>query len=93
MKQMLKDYGIEQESMNLYCDNTSAINISKNPIQHSRTKHIDIRHHFIRELVEEKIIVLEHISIENQLADILTKPIDTSKFANMRKYIGVCEIR
>ena len=93
MKQMLTDYGIEQCSMNLYCDNTSAINISKNPVQHSRTKHIDIRHHFIRELVEEGVIVLEHISTEKQLADILTKPLDASKFENMRKSLGVCAIR
>ncbi|XXG77055.1 hypothetical protein AAC387_Pa08g1290 [Persea americana] len=92
-KQMLTDYGIEQCSMNLYCDNTSAINISKNPVQHSITKHIDIRHHFIRELVEEGVIVLEHISTEKQLADILTKPLDVSNFENMRKSLGVCAIR
>ena len=78
--------------MNLYCDNTSAINISKNPVQHSRTKHIDIRHHFIRDLVEEGTIVLEHIPTEKQLADILTKPLDVSKFENMRNSIGVCNL-
>ncbi|CAM8962873.1 unnamed protein product [Rhodiola kirilowii] len=55
MKQMLSEYGVKQEEMTLYCDNMSAISISKNPVQHSRTKHIDIRHHFIRELVEQKI--------------------------------------
>ncbi|CAJ2661762.1 unnamed protein product [Trifolium pratense] len=64
MRQMLKEYSVEQDVMTLYCDNLSAINISKNPIQHSRTKHIDIRHHFIRELVEEKIVTLEHIASE-----------------------------
>lgn len=47
MKQMLSDYGFHQGTMTVFCDNTSAINISKNPIPHSRTKHIDIRHHFI----------------------------------------------
>ena len=61
MKQILKDYEIEQGKMTLYCDNLSAINISKNPIQHSRTKHIDIRHHFIRDLVEHSIVTLEHL--------------------------------
>ena len=93
MKQMLKDYGIEQGSMNLYCDNTSAINISKNLVQHSRTKHIDIKHHFIRELVEEGVIALEHIPTEKQLTDILTKPLDVSKFEHMRKSLGVCTIK
>ena len=48
MQKLLHDYGICQEHLTIYCDNTSAINISKNPIQHSRTKHIKIRHHFIR---------------------------------------------
>ena len=45
-----------------FCDNKSAIYISENPIQHSQTKHIDIQHHFIRDLVEEKVLSLEHIS-------------------------------
>ena len=76
MKQMLTEYNVTQDVMTLYCDNLSAINISKNPIQHSRTKHIDIRHHFIRELVEEKIIALEHITTEMQLADIFIKALD-----------------
>ena len=50
MQKLLLDYGICQEHLTIYCDSTSAINISKNPIQHSRTKHIEIRHHFIRSL-------------------------------------------
>ena len=62
---MLSNYGSEQNFMTLFCDNMSAISISKNPIQHSRTKHIDIQYHFIHELVEEKVISLEHISTEN----------------------------
>ncbi|PNY11358.1 gag-pol polyprotein, partial [Trifolium pratense] len=80
MKQMLKEYNIEQDVMTLYCDNLSAINISKNPIQHSRTKHIDIRHHFIRDLVEDKIVTLEHVATKNQLADIFTKALDAVQF-------------
>ncbi|CAM8978405.1 unnamed protein product [Rhodiola kirilowii] len=73
MKQMLEEYGVKQDVMTLYCDNMSAISISKNPVQHSRTKHIDIRHHFIRELVEKKIITLTHVSTEKLLADIFSK--------------------
>ena len=61
MKQMLKDYGIEQGTMSIHCDNSSVINISKNPIFHSHTKHIEIHHHFIRDLVEEKVVSLEFI--------------------------------
>ena len=61
---MLEDSGIVLDYLTLYCDNTSAINMSKNPLQHSRTKHIDIRHHFIRELVKNKIVVLEYVETE-----------------------------
>jgi len=71
MKQMLEEYDVQQGVLTLYCDNLSSINISKNPIQHSRTKHIDIRHHFIRDLVEDKVVTLEHVTTEEQLADIL----------------------
>ena len=56
MKQILKDFGIEQETMSIHCDNFSVINISKNPIIHSRTKHIEIHHHFIRDLIKENVV-------------------------------------
>ena len=61
MQKLLLDYGIRQEHLTIYCDNTSAINISKNPVQHSGTKHIEIRHHFIQELVEDGTLTLEFI--------------------------------
>ena len=61
MKKLLTDYGISQDTMVVYCDNSSAIVISKNPVQHSKTKNIDIRYHFIRDLVERKIVCLEYI--------------------------------
>ena len=87
---MLTEYNITQNTMILYCDNLSAINISKNPIQHSRTKHIDIRHHYIRELVEDKVIKLEHVTTEMQLADIFTKALDANQFENLRAKLGIC---
>ena len=59
MKQMLADYGIVLENFTVFCDNTSAINIFKNLVQHSRTKHIDIRHYFIRDLVDSNVLILE----------------------------------
>jgi hypothetical protein len=86
MKQMLKEYNVEQDVLTLYCDNLSVINIPKNPIQHSRTKHIDIQHHFIRDLVEEKVVTLEHVDTEEQLADIFTKALDAKQFENLRKF-------
>ena len=89
MKQMLTEYNVTQDVMTLYCDNLSTINISKNPIQHSRTKHIDIRHHFIRDLVEEKTIKLEHVATEIQLADLFTKALDANQFENLRGKLGI----
>ena len=75
--------------MVIYCDNSSAIDISKNPVQHSKTKHIEIMYHFIRDLVEIKIVCLEYIPTEHQNADIFTKPLDRSKFETLRQVIGV----
>ena len=64
------DYGLTQDTMVVYCDNSGAIDISKNLVQHSRTKHIEIRYHFIRDLVERKILDLEYIPTDHQNADI-----------------------
>ena len=75
--------------MGFYYDNSSAIDISKNPVQHSKTKHIEIMYHFIRNLVERKIVCLEYIPIERQNADIFTKPLDRSKFETLRQVICV----
>ncbi|KAK2459144.1 putative mitochondrial protein [Trifolium repens] len=90
MKQMLKEYDVEQNALTLYCDNMSAINISKNPVQHSKTKHIDIRHHYIRDLVENKIVTLEHVGTKEQVADIFTKALDAVQFEKLRGKLGIC---
>ena len=89
MKKVLTNYRIFQDTMVVYYDNSSAIDISKNPIQHSKTKHIEIRYHFIRDLVERKIVCLEYIPTERQNANIFTKPLDRSKFEILRQVIGV----
>ena len=92
MQKFLSDYGIHQEHLTIYCDNTSAINISKNPVQHSRTKHIEIRHHFIRELVDIDTFTLEFIHIDDQKADLFTKPLDSKRFEFLRQNIGVISL-
>lgn len=89
MKKLLSDYGIAQDTMVVYCDNSSAIDISKNPVQHSKTKHIEIRYHFIRDLVQRKIVALEYIPTKRQNAYIFTKPLNRSKFETLRQVIGV----
>jgi hypothetical protein len=92
MKKLLCDYGFTQDTMAIHCDNISSINISKNPIQHSHTKHIEIRHHFIRFLVESRVLSISFIPIDNQFVDILTKPLDGSRFEFLIKAIGVCDM-
>ena len=75
MKQTLKDYGINTKNVQPFCDNESAIKLSKNLVQHSKTKHIQIRHHFLRDHVNKKDIDIIHVNIEEQLADIFKKPL------------------
>ena len=80
MKQTLKDYDINVKNVPLYCDNESAIKISRNPIQHSKTKHIQIRHHFLRDHVLKGDISIDHVSTAN----IFTKPLDEKRFSKLR---------
>jgi hypothetical protein len=72
MRQTLRDFGYNLSKVPLLCDNESAIRLGDNPIEHSRTKHIDIRHHFLRDHQQRGDIDIYHISTENQLADIFT---------------------
>jgi hypothetical protein len=78
------------ETVPLICDNTSAISVSKNPVFHKMMKHLEVRHHFLRDHVEKRDIEMRYIDIERQLADIFTKPLDASHFATLRGEIGVC---
>nr|ABF97186.1 retrotransposon protein, putative, unclassified [Oryza sativa Japonica Group] len=84
MKQTLKDFGYNFTKIPLLCDNESAIKIANNPVQHSRTKHIDIRHHFLRDHETKGDIFLTHVRTESQLADIFTKPLDEKRFCELR---------
>ena len=89
MKKLLHDYGIPQDTMCIFCGNTSAINLSKNPVQHSKSNHIEIRYHFIHDLVEERVVSLEFIHIDTQKTNIFTKPLDGPRFESLLKTIGV----
>jgi len=75
MMNQLLDYDISFEGVPIFCDNTSAISLSKYIVHHSRAKHIDIKHHFIRDHVENGDFVLEFVDSENHLADLFTKPL------------------
>ena len=89
MQQTLQDFDIHLSNSIIYCDNTSAINLSKNPVNHSRTKPIDIRHHFLRDNIDKGNICLEYVHTDNQLADIFTKPLLESNFIRLRRELGL----
>jgi hypothetical protein len=90
MKQTLTDIQVEyDEPIPIYCDNTSAINISKNPVMHSKMKHIPIKYHFLWEQVAEKNIRVEYVGTKEQVADIFTKPLPWEAFEYLRQRLGV----
>ena len=86
----MRDFGITYTHVPLLCDSTSAISVAKNPVLHSKTKHIEVRYHFLRDNVEKGNIDLSHVSTQDQLADIFTKPLDQATFARLRGELGVC---
>ena len=71
-------------------DNQGAIAIAKNPIAHARTKHIDIRYHYIREAVNDGIIEVKYCPTKQMIADVLTKPLPRGQFENLRLAMGLC---
>ena len=75
------------------CDNESAIKLTNNPISHSRTKHIDIRYHFLRDHKTKRDIKIHHVSTEKQLADIFTKPLDESRFCALCSELNILNSR
>jgi hypothetical protein len=88
----MSDFGEVYTHVPLQCDSTSAISFAKNPVLHSKTKHIDVRYHFLRDNVEKGKIALIHVPTHDQLADIFTKPLDLATFTRLRGELGVCLI-
>jgi hypothetical protein len=85
----MKDFGVRFERVSLMCDNTSDISVAKNSVFHKKMRHVERRHHFLRDHVEKGDIEMRYIDTERQLTDILTKPLDASRFADLRGEIGV----
>jgi len=85
IKQQLLDYDLKLGCVPINCDNTIAIDLTKNPVLHSRTKHIEIRHHFLRDHVEKKDVIFEYVDTKDQLADIFKKPLPSVSFLKIRR--------
>jgi hypothetical protein len=93
MKQNLTDIKVEyNEPIPIYCDNTSAINISENLVMHSKTKHIPIKYHLLREQVAEKNIRVEYVSKKEKVAYMFTKPLPREDFEYLRHRLRVISI-
>ena len=75
--------------MIMYCDNTSAITIFKNPMMHAKTKHIAIKYHYVRELVEDKQVKMKYIHSKEYISDIFTKPLPKDAYEYLRGKLGV----
>ena len=91
LRRLLSDLHKEQQGSTLiFCDNKATIAMTKNPAFHNRTKHIDIRYHFIRSLAARGEIVLKFCGTKEQVADVLTKSISNAQHAYLRKRLGVC---
>jgi hypothetical protein len=94
LARLLKELvGSELRAPVLKVDNKSAIDLSKNPVHHDRSKHIEVKYHYIRECVEGGKIVLEQISTRDQLADIMTKPLGRVLFQELRDRVGIVDIK
>jgi hypothetical protein len=89
---LLKDLGFADQTPTIRCDNQAAIATLKNEAQHSLAKHIDIRYHFIKDLMEEGLLTVEYVRSEENLADILTKPLGKDKFREARTALGVRDL-
>nr|GFB83163.1 copia protein [Tanacetum cinerariifolium] len=89
MRTQLTDYGFFYDKVPIYCDSKSAISISCNPVQHTRTKHIDVRYHFIKDHVEKGTIELYFVCTEYQLAYLFTKSLPEARFKFLVEKLGM----
>jgi hypothetical protein len=85
----MRDFGVIFERVSLMCDNTNAIFVVKNLVFHKIIRHLERRHHFLRNHVKKGDIEMRYIDTERQLTDIFTKPLDVTRFASLRGQLGV----
>jgi hypothetical protein len=89
LQSLCSSIGLVQQAVRLDCDSESAIFLAKNPAYHSKTKHIDVQYHFVRDMVEEKKVLLEKVDTLKNVANSLTKSVSTEKFSWCRVTMGI----
>ena len=93
LKRLLEDLKIKIDGpVKILCDNKSAISMAKDPVQHDKTKHVEIDRHFLSEKIEEKVIYLLYVSSADQAADIFTKPLPRQLFSNNCSKLALIDI-
>ncbi|KAK9705165.1 hypothetical protein RND81_07G037600 [Saponaria officinalis] len=93
LRRVLKKIGFEEKSGTvILCDNSSTIQLSKNPEFHGKSEHIDVRFHFLRELLNDGVVKLSYCTSENQVADIMTNPLKLEQFEKLRRMLGMTNI-
>ncbi|CAL0321854.1 unnamed protein product [Lupinus luteus] len=93
LEELLAEMRMKTSSLELKLDNISAINLAKNPVSHGRSKHIEVRFHYLRELVSKEKLKLVYCRTDDQLADLFTKPLKPERFENLKKEIGVVSLK
>ena len=88
---LLRELGIEQEEITIFCDSQSAIQLAKNQVYHAKTKPIDVRYHFIREIIEDGGVIMQKIHTADNPADMLTKVVTAVKFQHCLNLINIVE--
>lgn len=82
----------ESKCTRIFCDNSSTIQLSKNPVLHGRSKHIDVRFHFLRDLTRDGVVELVYCKTQNQVVDVMTKPLTVEAFRKFRAQLGICQV-
>ena len=93
MRRILEKLGhFQGKCITVLCDNSSTIKLSKNPVLRGRSKQIDVRFHFLRDLTRDGVVELKYCGTQDQVADVMTKPLKLDTFLKLRKLLGVCEV-
>ena len=86
-------FDLHMDATCIHCDNQSCMKLSENLVFHDKLKHIEIKYHYIRDMVQREAVKLQYVATEDQIVDVLTKPLARVKFEYFREKLGVLEIK